>query len=199
MDLYILYAQANPVPIGVVGEIHVGSQGLCHGYLNQPALTDERFIVNPFPVSVEREGGLYDRLYKTGDIGRYLPDGTVEYMGRIDDQVKIRGYRIELGEIESAISQFVDVREAVVLVREDHPGDKRLVAYIAANESDIDLVKLKAAIKKTLPDYMVPSAFVVLDEFPLTGNGKVNKNELPAPEGGTGASSAYIEPRTATE
>ena len=199
LDLYILDVHGNPVPIGVVGEIHVGSQGLCHGYLNQPALTDERFIINPFPVSVKREGGLYDRLYKTGDMGRYLPDGIIEYMGRIDDQVKIRGYRIELGEIESAISQCVGVREAVVLVREDQPGDKRLVAYIAADESDVDLVKLKSAIKKTLPDYMVPSAFVVLDEFPLTGNGKVNKNALPAPEGGTGASSAYIEPRNETE
>ncbi|OUS31219.1 hypothetical protein A9Q99_04270 [Gammaproteobacteria bacterium 45_16_T64] len=199
LDLYILDRHGNPVPIGIVGELHVGSQGLCHGYLNQPVLTNEKFVVNPFSATVTREGGLYDRLYKTGDIGRYLLDGTIEYMGRIDDQVKIRGYRIELGEIESTISQVEGVLETVVLVREDQPGDKRLVCYIVVSDADIDLAVLKSVIKKKLPDYMVPSAYVVMDEFPLTGNGKIDKKALPLPEGGTGASSEYLEARNETE
>src|SRR5690606_5349751 len=125
LDLYILDSHLNPVPIGVPGELHVGGQGLAHGYLNRQDLTDQRFIPSPFTQGVQREKGLYQRLYKTGDVGRYLANGVVEYLGRIDDQVKIRGYRIELGEIESAISQYPGVRESVVLAREDVPGDKR--------------------------------------------------------------------------
>ena len=199
LNLYILDAYNNSVPIGVAGELHIGGQGLSHGYLNQPALTDERFINNPFVPSIDRAGGLYDRLYKTGDVGRYLPDGTIEYMGRLDDQVKIRGYRIELGEIESALSQFEGVHEAVVLAREDQPGDRRLVGYIVAKDVDIDLALLKSSIRKKLPEYMVPWTYILMEELPLTSNGKVNKKALPAPDGGVKATSSYLAPRNDTE
>ncbi|RLT97984.1 non-ribosomal peptide synthetase [Ketobacter sp.] len=198
LDLYILDQHMNPVPIGVPGELHVGGQGLAHGYLNREDLTEERFVRSEFQGAVAREAGLYKRLYRTGDIGRYLANGVVEYMGRADDQVKIRGYRIELGEIESTVSQFSQVRESVVLAREDVPGDKRLVAYVLSDET-IDLAELKTFLGKSLPDYMVPKAYVVLSEFPLTPNGKVDKRRLPAPDDGSVAKNEYVAPRNDTE
>ncbi|RLU03559.1 MAG: amino acid adenylation domain-containing protein, partial [Ketobacter sp.] len=198
LDLYILDQHMNPVPIGVPGELHVGGQGLAHGYLNREDLTNERFVESALNSAVARENGLYKRLYRTGDIGRFLANGVVEYMGRADDQVKIRGYRIELGEIESTISQFEPVREAVVLAREDVPGDKRLVAYVLSDEN-LDLADLKAFLGKSLPDYMVPKAYVVLPKFPLTPNGKVDKRGLPAPDDGSVAKNEYVAPRNDTE
>ena len=198
LDLYILDQHMNPVPIGVPGELHVGGQGLAHGYLNRPDLTNERFVESDLNSSTERDAGLYKRLYRTGDIGRYLANGVVEYMGRADDQVKIRGYRIELGEIESTVSQFDQVREAVVLAREDIPGDKRLVAYVLSDVT-LDLTELKTFLGKSLPDYMVPKAYVVLAEFPLTPNGKIDKRRLPAPDDGSVTKTEYVAPRNDTE
>lgn len=199
LDFYILDVNMNPVPVGVPGEIHVGGQGLSHGYLNRPELTEERFVHNKFGVELERDTGLYNRLYKTGDVGRLLRNGVVEYLGRIDDQVKIRGYRIELGEIESTISQCDGVRESVVLAREDNPGDRRLVAYLLMDEEEMDLTELKEQVKKTLPEYMVPMAYVALPEFPLTPNGKIDKRSLPIPGDQNVQKQAYVAPRNDTE
>jgi len=198
LDLYILDQHMNPVPIGVPGELHVGGQGLAQGYLNRSDLTDQRFVTNPFAVRLPRAQGLYQRLYKTGDLGRYHANGVVEYLGRLDDQVKIRGYRIELGEIESTISGFPAVREAVVLAREDIPGDKRLVAYVLS-DGDIVSNELKAYLSKQLPDYMVPRIYMVLPQFPLTANGKVDRRNLPVPEDGNVRVGEYVAPRNETE
>ncbi len=176
-EIHILDANLQPVPIGVAGELHIGGAGVAKGYLNRPDLTAERFIPNPFS---QRDG---DRIYKTGDLARYLPDGTIECLGRLDFQVKIRGFRIELGEIESAIVKDPTVKQAVVIVREDNPGDKRLVGYIVASGNQPPSAsKLRSLLKGSLPDYMVPSAFVVLDSLPLTPNGKVDRKALPAPD-----------------
>ncbi|MCG8672139.1 MAG: amino acid adenylation domain-containing protein, partial [Pseudomonadales bacterium] len=199
LDLYILDAHMNPVPVGVPGELHVGGQGVCHGYLNREELTNERFVENAFGATVARESGLYDRLYKTGDLGRYLADGTIEYMGRIDHQVKVRGYRIELGEIESSVSQHSGVRESVVQVWNDETGDKHLVAYVVTDDATLEAAALKSALRKCLPEYMVPAFYVLLDELPLTGNGKVDKKALPAPDGATSTVGQYIAPRNETE
>ncbi|MVF12550.1 amino acid adenylation domain-containing protein [Ketobacter sp. MCCC 1A13808] len=198
LDLYILDKHMNPVPIGVPGELYVGGQGLSHGYLHRPELTSERFTNNPFGNNVERQSGLYERLYKTGDLGRYLANGVVEYLGRIDDQVKIRGYRIELGEIESTISLHPQIRESVVLAREDVPGDKRLVGYLL-KDGEVDLTELKGFLGKSLPDYMVPKAYVLLDAFPLTANGKVDKKALPEPDDSLHARNQFVAPRNDTE
>lgn len=199
LDVYILDSHMNPVPVGVPGELHVGGQGVSHGYLKRPDLTDERFVPNGFGATVHRDVGIYDRLYKTGDLGRYLPDGKIEYMGRIDHQVKVRGYRIELGEIESCISSYPNVRETVVLAVADETGDKQLVAYVATSQSDMDPVALKSALKKQLPDYMVPSAYVFLSEMPLTPNGKIDTKGLPAPDGAMASAAEYVAPRNETE
>lgn len=173
---YILDRRLQLVPAGVPGELHLGGAGLARGYLNRPELTAERFIANPF--SQEPQA----RIYKTGDLARYLPSGEIEYLGRIDNQVKVRGYRIELGEIEVAISAFAAVRESVVIAREDQPGEKRLVAYLVPNqEHPVKINELRGYLRQELPDYMVPSAFVELDELPLTPNGKVDRAALPAP------------------
>jgi fengycin family lipopeptide synthetase B len=177
LQVYILDPYLQPVPIGVPGEMYVGGAGLARGYLNRPQLTAERFISNPF----SQEPGA--RLYKTGDLARYLPDGTIEYLGRIDHQVKIRGYRIELGEIEAALNQHPAVHQAVVLARADVPGDKRLVAYVMLHKDQSTSVdELKSHTMKLVPDYMVPSAFVWLEGLPLTPNGKVDRRALPAPD-----------------
>jgi amino acid adenylation domain-containing protein len=174
---YILDAHRLPVPTGVPGELYIGGAGLACGYLHQPELTAEKFVANPFsddPTS---------RLYRTGDLVRYLPDGTMEYLGRIDDQVKIRGLRIELGEIEYVLRQLPEIRAAVVVAREEKPGDKRLVAYLttASEEQQLTVERLVKVLKEQLPDYMLPSAFVRLDALPLTPNGKVDRRALPAP------------------
>ena len=198
LDVYILDNHMNPVPVGVPGELHVGGQGVCQGYLNRADLTDERFVDNPFGATVSRDTGLYDRLYKTGDLGRYLEDGTIEYLGRIDHQVKVRGYRIELGEIESSISLHPGVRESVVQVWSDDNDDKHLVAYVVTDQ-EMDPAALKSALRKRLPEYMVPAFYVILDELPLTANGKVDKKALPDPEGATTAAGQYIAARNETE
>ena len=199
LDVYILDSHMNPVPLGVPGELYVGGQGVCQGYLNRADLTEERFVANPFGATVSREQGLYDRLYKTGDLGRYLADGVIEYMGRIDHQVKIRGYRIELGEIESTVSAYPGVRESVVQVWADESGDKHLVAYVVSDRAELDPAMLKSALRKQLPEYMVPAFYVVMSELPLTGNGKVDKKALPDPEGATSTAGQYIAPRNETE
>jgi amino acid adenylation domain-containing protein len=176
-QIHILDAYLQPVPIGVAGELHIGGEGVAQGYWQRPELTQTRFIPNPWGAS---EG---DRLYKTGDLARYLPNGDIEYLGRLDFQVKLRGFRIELGEIEAAISQHPAIREAVVIVREDTPGDKRLVAYSVLTPGEtLSLGDLRPLLKTTLPDYMVPSALVTLDALPLTPSGKVDRKVLPPPE-----------------
>jgi amino acid adenylation domain-containing protein len=172
-QIYILDRYLQPVPIGVVGELHIGGLGLARGYLNRTELTEEKFIANPF-----KQG----RLYKTGDLARYHRDGAIEYIGRIDHQVKLRGFRIELGEIERALLQYPGIRETIVTLREDAPGDKRLVSYIVLDRHvSYFLDDLQSFLKKQLPSYMVPSAFVVMDALPLTPNGKVDRRALPTP------------------
>jgi amino acid adenylation domain-containing protein/non-ribosomal peptide synthase protein (TIGR01720 family) len=195
--LYILDSHLNPVPIGVAGELYIGGAGIVRGYLNRPELSAERFIPDPFQAG----GG---RLYKTGDLARYRVDGAIEFLGRIDHQVKIRGFRIELGEIEAQLLQHPDVKDAVVLAREGQPGDKKLVAYLVFNESVVDqndmlVDNLKSQLKQALPDYMIPSTFVMLDEMPLSANGKLDRKRLPAPNLGEQISKQYVAPRNETE
>ncbi|SMC29904.1 amino acid adenylation domain-containing protein, partial [Andreprevotia lacus DSM 23236] len=171
---HLLDAHLNPVPTGVAGELYIAGTGLARGYLGRAELTAERFIPDPF-------SGTGGRLYRTGDLARYLPDGTLEYLGRIDHQVKLRGFRIELGEIEAALAAQPAIRETLVLLREDMPGDARLVAYLTA-EHVIEPDLLRKHLRQNLPDYMLPAHFVQLDQFPLTENGKINRKALPAPE-----------------
>ncbi|WP_416212830.1 amino acid adenylation domain-containing protein, partial [Nostoc sp. LEGE 12450] len=200
-QIYILDQNLQPVPVGVPGELHIGGAGLARGYLNRPELTQEKFIPNPFEEAGGRRqkaGG--SRLYKTGDLARYLPDGNIEYLGRIDNQVKIRGFRIELGEIEAVLSQHKDVQANCVIAREDNRGDKRLVAYIVPQKEQTPTVSvLRNFFKEKLPDYMVPSAFVTLDSLPLTPNGKIDRRALPAPEPSSELSENYVAPRTPLE
>ncbi|HYX24290.1 MAG TPA: amino acid adenylation domain-containing protein, partial [Thermoanaerobaculia bacterium] len=174
LGVYLLDSTLQLVPVGVPGEIHVGGAGLAEGYLSRPELTAERFIPNPF-------GDAGSRLYKSGDLARRLPDGDLEYLGRIDHQVKVRGFRIELGEIESALVRHPAVREAVVLAV-DGP-DRRLVAWVVpASGEAVSLSELRSFVAQSLPDYMLPSALVLLDSLPLTPNGKIDRRALPAPE-----------------
>ncbi|MEM7555656.1 MAG: amino acid adenylation domain-containing protein [Cyanobacteria bacterium P01_A01_bin.84] len=174
-QLYILDSHQQLVPVGVSGELHIGSVGLARGYWNKPELTAEKFIPNPFAQGT--------RLYKTGDKVRYLADGKIEFLGRIDHQVKIRGFRIELGEIEALLKEHPQVRETVVLAREDIPNDCRLVAYLITREKKKPSVnELRGFLKQKLPEYMLPSGFVVLDALPLTPNGKIDRRALPAPD-----------------
>ena len=193
-QVYILDARLKPVPIGVVGELYIGGDGLARGYLNRPKLTAERFILNPLA------GTPGERLYKTGDLVRYLADGNIEYIGRSDDQVKIRGFRIELGEIEATLSQHPQVKDSLVMVREEETGDKRLVAYVVSKQAAEDVTaSIRDYLKQTLPEYMVPSAFVVLDAFPLTPNGKVDKQALSALKLTLTTQTVYVPPRTPVE
>jgi amino acid adenylation domain-containing protein len=193
-EVFILDRQRQSVPIGVCGGLYIGGVGLARGYLNRPELTAEKFIPNPF----SDEPGA--RLYRTGDLARYLPDGKIEFLGRIDHQVKIRGYRIELGEIEAVLSQQPAVLEAVV-VAQNNALDKRLVAYVVHRPgADISANELRGFLKQKLPDYMIPSAFVVLDALPLTPNGKADRKALPAPDHSPRKmEESYQAPRTPAE
>jgi amino acid adenylation domain-containing protein/thioester reductase-like protein len=193
-QIYILDKYEKPVPVGVPGELHIGGVSLARGYLNRSELTQEKFIRNPFEKAGE------SRLYKTGDLARYLPDGNIEYLGRIDNQVKIRGFRIELGEIEAVLSQYEHVQSSCAIAREDTIGDKRLVAYIVPQPEQTPIVSvLRSFLKSKLPEYMVPSAIVILDALPLTPTGKVNRRALPAPEPSSELLEKYVAPRTPIE
>ncbi|MEH2268244.1 MAG: amino acid adenylation domain-containing protein [Nostoc sp.] len=193
-QIYILDSHLQPVPVGLIGELHIGGLGLARGYLNRPQLTQDKFIPNPFEEVGE------STLYKTGDLARYLPDGTIEYLGRIDNQVKIRGFRIELGEIEALLASHAEVWENVVVVREDESGDKRLVAYIVPQvEQSPTVQQLRHFLKAKLPEYMMPSAFVLLESLPLTANGKVDRRALPKPELDGTLLEKYVAPRTPIE
>ena len=189
--IYILDGERNPVPVGIPGELCIGGTGLARGYLNRPDLTAQQFIANPF----SSEAGA--RMYQTGDLCRWLADGTIEYLGRIDHQVKLRGFRIELGEIEALLRQHEDIKACVVLAREDNPGDKRLVAYVVTDNKQLSSDLLRAYLKQQLPDYMIPAAFVSLEALPLTANGKLDRKALPAPE--SEGRSEYVAPRTPEE
>ena len=190
---YVLDAHCAPMPLGAVGELYLGGDGVARGYLNRPELTAEKFVADPFDATGA------GRLYRTGDLVRWLPDGNLEFVGRIDNQVKVRGFRIELGEIEAVLNQQPQVREAVVVVREDVPGDKRLVAYVVVEGGGVELIeRLREQLRASLPDYMMPSAFVTLEGLPLTPNGKVDRKALPAPERMV-SEAAYVSPRTPTE
>ena len=193
--IYVLNTEFQPVPIGYPGELFIGGDGLARGYFNLPAMTQEKFLPDPF---AEEPGA---RMYRTGDLVQQTENGKLEFLNRVDSQVKIRGFRIELGEIESAISQYSTIKNNVVIVREDTPGDKKLVAYIIKGEAgDIDIAELRVFLKTKIPDYMVPSAFVFIEQFPLTPNGKIDRKVLPSPvEADPQQSKSYVAPKTETE
>jgi amino acid adenylation domain-containing protein/non-ribosomal peptide synthase protein (TIGR01720 family) len=194
-EIYVLDARMRPVPIGVAGEVYIGGDCLARGYLNRPGLTAGKFVPNPF-------GPPGARLYRTGDLARYLPDGDLKFLGRADHQVKVRGYRIELGEVEAVLGRCPCVRDVVVVAREDEPGQKRLVAYVLADATQPGAVPadLRRHTQERLPDYMVPSAFVLLDAFPQLPNGKVDRRSLPAPAAERSAlGDGYVPPRTPAE
>ncbi|CAA7197625.1 Tyrocidine synthase 1 [Chryseobacterium potabilaquae] len=193
---YVLDEYLRPVPIGAIGELYIGGAGLSRGYLNLPELTEERFLVNPFQSEDEKEIGYNDRMYKTGDLARYLANGDLEYIGRNDFQVKIRGYRIELGEIESALLSYEGIRQSIVLAKENSSGLKYLVGYYVSDTS-FNPEDLSVYLSGLLPEYMVPSAYVHLELFPMTLNGKLDRRALPEPNF-TG-DKEYIAPTTVLE
>jgi amino acid adenylation domain-containing protein len=193
LQVYLLDQHQQLVPVGVPGEMYIGGAGLARGYLNRPELTQQKFISHPFALGT--------RLYRSGDLARYLPNGQLEYLGRIDNQVKIRGFRIELGEIEAILTQHPLIREAVLVAREDVHGDQRLVAYIVTKlDANITQTELRNYLQQHLPEYMIPAAFVLLDNLPLTPNGKVDRRALPAPEQTRPElEQTFVAPRSPTE
>ncbi len=193
-QMYILDSRLNPVPVGATGDLFIGGDGVARGYYNRKELTDERFIKNPFINDNE------SRIYKTGDLARYLPDGNIEYLSRSDFQVKIRGFRIELGEIENVLSKYVSIKEAVVIVREDKPQDKRLIAYCICSNPGVTTSSLRHYLMEKLPEYMIPSYFVFLHEFPKTPNGKIDRKALPVPDYiRPELENAYVAPKSLVE
>jgi acyl carrier protein len=213
MRIYLLDANQQPVPIGIPGEIYIGGIGVARGYLNRPELTAEKFIADPFRSIQEiREGSTLDnpvfgslfygdRLYRTGDLARYLPDGNLEFMGRVDFQVKIRGFRIELEEIESIINQHVLVQQAAVIARGGKGDEKRLIAYLVPEPgASVSINQLRTYLRQFLPEYMVPASFVILDTLPLNTNGKVDRKALPDINGTRpDLEAAYVPPQTELE
>src|SRR6185295_2612813 len=194
-QVYVLDDALEPVPVGVRGELYIGGAQLARGYLNRPDQTAEKFVPHPF----SNDGGA--RLYRTGDLVRYSADGVLEYFGRRDTQVKVRGFRVEVGEIEAVLKQHRSVKQAVVTVQEDEAGRKRLVAYIiAAQASPPAREELRRHLKDKLPEYMIPSVFLLLDTLPLTGSGKVDRRALPAPDAEhTALAEVFLAPRSGVE
>ena len=194
-QIYLLDKYLQPVPIGVTGEIHIGGDGLARGYLNRPDLSAEKFITHPF------SDDPHARIYKTGDLARYLVDGNIEFLGRIDHQVKLRGFRIELGEIESILKTYPGINSTVVIVREDQPGDKRLIAYLTHSTLEPPKVGLlRIYLIEKLPEYMVPASFIFLDALPLTSNGKLDAKALPVPDQTDfETTNTYVSARSRTE
>ena len=195
-QIYILDSNGEPLPVGVVGEIYIGGDGLAQGYLNRPDLTAEKFIPNPFSTNPN------SRLYRTGDLAKYRADGNIDFLGRDDHQVKLRGHRIELGEIEHILRQLPSVKESVIAARDrDSSGEKELVGYLVCNhESARSVSELRRFLQEKLPEYMVPSSFVFLEAFPLTPNGKIDRNALPPPDGERPQlDQGFVEPRTEIE
>ena len=193
--VYLLDSFGQPVPLGVTGEIFLGGAGVARGYLNRPDLTAERFLPDPF-------GGMGERLYRSGDLARYRADGAIEFIGRADEQVKIRGYRVELGEIEAVIGAHEGVKETAVLAREDRSGERRLVAYVVAEDAaaPLPVAEIRSHLRARLPEYMVPVAFVVLEKLPLTPNNKIDRAALPAPDSARPElDREYVAPRNANE
>ena len=191
--VYILNGFQEPVGRGVVGEIYIAGFGVSRGYLNGPDLTSERFLFDKFgedPMA---------RMYRSGDQGRYLPDGSIEFLGRVDDQVKIRGFRIELGEIESVLGQHPAVRQAIALARESAGGEKQLVVYVVGRDDLLSVDGLKDYLRQSLPGYMVPSSIVILSRMPLTSNGKVDRASLFRPPEDAGSCEETVAPRTSLE
>lgn len=193
-QFYILDTFFHPTPVGIPGELYIGGAGLARGYFKRPDLTAEKFMPHPFSAIPG------ERLYKTGDWVKYLPDGNIEFLGRSDDQVKIRGFRIELGEIETVLSQCPAVRQVVVVLQEEDSQNKRIVAYVVPRDDSLSIEPLQEFLKEKLPDYMIPSVFVFLDELPLTPNGKINRRALPSPDSERPRlQTQYIAPRTPVE
>ncbi len=192
---YILDRQMGPVPVGVGGELYIAGEGLARGYFRRPGITAEKFLPDPF----SKRGG--ERLYKTGDLARYLAEGSIEFLGRLDHQVKVRGYRIELGEVEGAMLCQPGVRQCVAVVRQGAAGDRRLVAYVVADAgSGLSADELRRGLKQRLPEYMVPADYLFLEALPLTPNGKVDRQSLPPPvPARAGPGGIFEPPRNLTE